>query len=142
MLSCTANTNLTNTRICSNWKLSHLGLYFPDILMRIQGQLGIINLAITFRTKFSDINYYQQGIRRSCSKLRTLFFILLLKRVELVVVYIRINGQFYSAFTNPRNNMWKLSFPETTSTHLFPVHPFSTPWKYQKSLRFSDVFRG
>ena len=73
--------------------------------MRIQGQLGIIILAITFRTKFSDINYYQQGIRRSCSKLRTLFFILLLKRVELVVVYIRINGQSYSAFTNPRNNM-------------------------------------
>ena len=27
-------------------------------------------------------------------------------------------------------------------TYLFPMHPFSTPWKYQKTLRFSDVFRG
>ena len=22
------------------------------------------------------------------------------------------------------------------------MHPFSTPWKHQKTLRFSDVFRG
>ena len=28
------------------------------------------------------------------------------------------------------------------STHLFPMHSHSTPWKYQKTLRFSDVFRG
>ena len=27
-------------------------------------------------------------------------------------------------------------------THLFPMHPFSTSWKHQKNLRFSDVFRG
>ena len=27
-------------------------------------------------------------------------------------------------------------------THFFPMHPFSTPWKHQKTLRFSDVFRG
>ena len=26
-------------------------------------------------------------------------------------------------------------------THSFPMHPFSTPWKHQKTLRFSDVFR-
>ena len=27
-------------------------------------------------------------------------------------------------------------------THLFPMHPSSTPWKHKKTLRFSDVFRG
>ena len=27
-------------------------------------------------------------------------------------------------------------------THLFPMHPCSTPWKHQKFLRFFDVFRG
>ena len=27
-------------------------------------------------------------------------------------------------------------------THLFPMHPFSTPCKHQKIFRFSDVFRG
>ena len=26
-------------------------------------------------------------------------------------------------------------------THLFPMHPFSTPWKHQKTLLFSDDFR-
>ena len=27
-------------------------------------------------------------------------------------------------------------------THSFPMHPFSTPWKHQKTIRFSDVFKG
>ena len=27
-------------------------------------------------------------------------------------------------------------------THLFPMHPFSTPWKHQTIVWFSDVFRG
>ena len=27
-------------------------------------------------------------------------------------------------------------------THSFPVHPFSTPLKHQKTLRFSGIFRG
>ena len=26
--------------------------------------------------------------------------------------------------------------------HLFPIHPFSTPWKHQKTVRFSAVFMG
>ena len=32
--------------------------------------------------------------------------------------------------------------PKTLLTHLFPIHPFSTPWKHQKNVRFSNVFRG
>ena len=27
-------------------------------------------------------------------------------------------------------------------THLFPMYPFSAPWKHQKTWRFSDVFKG
>ena len=27
-------------------------------------------------------------------------------------------------------------------THLFPMHPFSTSSNYQKTVRFSDIFRG
>ena len=46
-------------------------------------------------------------------------------------------------------NIWKfkkgpyitISLPNSL-THLFPMHPFSTAWKHQKTLRFSDVFRG
>ena len=28
-----------------------------------------------------------------------------------------------------------------TLTHLFPMHPFPIPWKNQKTVKFSDVFR-
>ena len=31
---------------------------------------------------------------------------------------------------------------ENRLTHSFLMHPFSTPWKHQKTLRFSDIFRG
>ena len=36
------------------------------------------------------------------------------------------------------------SFPQvlTYLTHLFPMHPFSTPSKDEKNRRFSDDFRG
>ena len=27
-------------------------------------------------------------------------------------------------------------------THSFPMHSFSSPWKHQKTVKFSDVFRG
>ena len=27
-------------------------------------------------------------------------------------------------------------------THSFQMHPYSTTWKHQKTVRFSDVFRG
>ena len=27
-------------------------------------------------------------------------------------------------------------------THLLPMHTFSTPWKHQKTFRYSDVFKG
>ena len=27
-------------------------------------------------------------------------------------------------------------------TDSFPMHPFSTPWKHQKTVRFSEVFEG
>ena len=32
--------------------------------------------------------------------------------------------------------------PQCCLNHSFPMHPFSTPRKYQKTLRFSNVFRG
>ena len=46
-----------------------------------------------------------------------------------------------------RNLFGKISrLKETTlselSTHIFPMHPFSTPWKDEKTVRFSDVFGG
>ena len=31
--------------------------------------------------------------------------------------------------------------PQKTLTHLFPVHPFSSPQEHQKTVLFSDVFR-
>ena len=45
------------------------------------------------------------------------------------------------------HNKWFLSYSSTCIlsfflTHFFPMHLFSTPWKHQKTLRFSDFFRG
>ena len=30
----------------------------------------------------------------------------------------------------------------STLTHMFPMYPFSTPWKYQETLQFLGIFRG
>ena len=35
-----------------------------------------------------------------------------------------------------------LTITQSLLTHLFPMHPLSTPWEHQKALRFSDVFGG
>ena len=35
----------------------------------------------------------------------------------------------------------KLVVSSLQITHSYPMHPFSTPWKHQKTLRFSDNFR-
>ena len=39
-------------------------------------------------------------------------------------------------------NMIGTLFLNWLLTHSFPMHLFSTTWKHQKFLRFSDVFRG
>lgn len=33
-------------------------------------------------------------------------------------------------------------FTEEILAHLFPIDPFSTSWKHQKTARFSDVLKG
>ena len=39
--------------------------------------------------------------------------------------------------------LWKLRKPKKFPlTHSLPMHPFSTHWKHQKNLRFSNVFMG
>ena len=35
-----------------------------------------------------------------------------------------------------------ISEDSCTLTHSFPMHFFSTPWKHQKTVRFSDIFKG
>ena len=41
-------------------------------------------------------------------------------------------------------NLWCFISQRCSSSliHLFPMHPLSNPWKHQKTLWFSDVFRG
>ena len=40
------------------------------------------------------------------------------------------------------SDMEKMSWVMERLTYLFPMHPFSSPWKPQKTLRSSDIFRG
>ena len=51
----------------------------------------------------------------------------------------------YQKAENPYpTNFSKWNYIKTASqlTHSFPMHPFSTPWKHQKTVRFFDVFSG
>ena len=58
---------------------------------------------------------------------------------------ININSSNISNFSccsvtkNPKH---KKKLSKTKLIHLLPMHPFSTPWKHQKTLWFSDVLRG
>ena len=42
----------------------------------------------------------------------------------------------YGCLTGSQKRLWNVLNP------FFPMQPFSTPWKHQKTLQFSDVFRG
>ena len=37
---------------------------------------------------------------------------------------------------------WNVTMISNGLTHSSLMHPFSTPWKHKKTVRFSDVFRG
>ena len=50
----------------------------------------------------------------------------------ILILYLPISSDFQAC---PCTN-------DTILTHLFPMHPFSTLWKHQKTLRFSDAFKG
>ena len=50
------------------------------------------------------------------------------------------NIQCCLIYKNPRSS-FSVNITSNCITHLFPMHPFSTPWKPQKTVRFSDVFR-
>ena len=74
-------------------------------------------------------NYFQDG--RSWSKL--------LKNIShksaklLETFRVNLEKEYFATLYWRRT--WNL-------THLFPIHLFSTPWKHQKTVRFSDVFGG
>ena len=49
------------------------------------------------------------------------------------------NGFVHSLqFTSARKLFFALSYP---LTHFLSMHPFSTPWKHQKTVRFLNVLR-
>ena len=56
-----------------------------------------------------------------------------------------ITGNYSSNLKSPaENNIPKKSLDmslKVALTHLFLMQSFSTPWKHQKTVRFSDVFR-
>ena len=54
--------------------------------------------------------------------------------------------QFQKFFFSKENDDVSITFSvySVTSelTYLFPMHPFSTSWKHQKTVMFSNLFRG
>ena len=53
----------------------------------------------------------------------------------------RIKYNFYTLNKNPKyaEILLRLRYE---LINFFSMHPFSIPWKHQKTVRFSDVFRG
>ena len=71
--------------------------------------------------------YFGRGSDDGCFCIKILFitnflFICFWKKCKKKICFIIVNLTFL--------------------THSFPTHPFSTPWKHQKTLLFSDVPRG
>ena len=63
---------------------------------------------------------------------RFLFWLLLLCKVLfLTIIYGSLCQMLVQRITNR----------DARLTHLFPMHPFSTPWKHQKTLRFFWYFQ-
>ena len=57
--------------------------------------------------------------------------------LEKLKLAVSSNEAFGGLLTDFKLHSYGLSL-----TRLFPMHPFSTPWKHQKTLQFSDVFMG
>ena len=60
--------------------------------------------------------------------------------VEVKITYISAKTKISSKVKITYTTNWPL-YNHSHLTHSFPIHPFLTPWKHQKTFRFSDVFR-
>ena len=56
--------------------------------------------------------------------------------------YLALLLPFHKLFHNSFHFLNKKPISISFLTHSFPMHPFSTPCKHQKTVRFSDVFKG
>ena len=88
--------------------------------MRMRG-LEILDIKWTFRyySIFADV----------------IFFLMISENVGtyLIILHCSLLCRFLSLWVNVR--------VRTILTYSFPMHPFSTPWKRQKTVRFSNVFK-
>ena len=66
---------------------------------------------------------------------KTLFFIMLLNNALKMIMKDDYWANWFLSFFRKKISILVL-------THYSPVLPFYTPWKHQKTFRFSDVFRG
>ena len=84
------------------------------------------------------------------------------KQKDLIFIHVNINSLLlkdrratiycytikYAAAWIPESNLNELVFTSELRienynlNHSFPMLPFSSPWKHQKTVRFADVFRG
>ena len=93
---------------------------------------------------FKDNNRNTTTRCKICSKLtiktpkRRRAFIVNFKHIfHLVLVFLMLT---FSRQMPAGNGLFRIFFAGLT--HKFPMHPFSTHWKLQKSIRFSEVFKG
>ena len=63
-------------------------------------------------------------------------------KIQKNQVILNVFQRKYFWITSLLNIVLHKHYVKISMTHLLSMHPFSTPWKRQKNLRFSDVFRG
>ena len=69
------------------------------------------------------------------------FHIWLISNSESLYTKVRINKFSLGSLVKRIHNSYAILIPYNSKslTHSLPIHPFSTPWKYQKTFRFSAV---
>ena len=128
----TQSNSITSGKTWEDVKFCKYYIFFKKVQTLI---LQILNIVIKHVTIPSDD--FWTNIRDA---FRTLDFVLhhisLYRYIRPTELKFRKASWIHGKQDYPSLHViWKL-------IHLFPMHPFSTRWKHQKTLRFSDVFSG
>ena len=120
-----------------NWEKTLWGFYL--FMFHFWNILFLKNMYLVFSSEKTLLNITTVAIEKKSLK-RFYSHLWLLKGY----FYCTLRKYDYLDLELAEVQTWQIFyrfFGEDKLTHSFPMHPFSTPWKHQKTLKFSDFFR-
>ena len=96
---------------------------------------------------FAKLRWNLLRILRKVLSFRLTFKKVLFTYIESISTFFRQYSHFIpTGNTRKPKVFWfsqghEMGVLDIRLTHLFPMHTFSKPWKYQKTVKFSDIFR-